>query len=83
MNNVRKYFLDKETTSNFNERKKYNSCFVELIKQYLDLYYSKIVKITDMRKKVADSLLEIVNEINEAIENKNDDEKIIFKSISL
>ena len=36
-----------------------------------------------MRKKVADSLLEIVNEINEAIENKNDDEKIIFKSISL
>lgn len=83
LNNVRKYFLDKETTPDFSERKKYNSCFVELIKQYLDLYYSKIVEITDMRKKVADSLLEIVNEINEAIENKNDDEKIIFKSISL
>lgn len=84
LNNVRLYFVDSKVTTNQTERERYNKSFVDYIKKYLDLYYSKIVDITDKRINVANRLREIIKEIDDAIENTNDTNRaILFKSISL
>lgn len=82
LNNVRLYFCDKVINPDLSTRKNYNNMFINHIKNYLDLYFEKIVPLTDQRKKVAEDLYSIIEEIDDSIACNNNSE-MIFKSISL
>ena len=83
LNNVRLYLLDNNVSPDLNTRKRYNAEFVKMIKQYLDLYYERIIDISSKRRNVADKLDKIVKEIQAEINGNNNNLRILFQSISL
>lgn len=83
LNIVRRYFIDEETNEKFEVRKKYNKLFVEYIGKYLDLYYNYVSPLCSKRDRIANDLKEIVDEINKAIKNNNNNPNILFQSISI
>lgn len=83
LNNVRRYFLDKEVTPNMETRKEYNRMFVNYIDRYLKLYSEKILPICSKRIFVAKKLARKVDSIQRAISKGSNDLKILFQSISL
>ena len=83
LNNVRLYNLDSAIISDLKRRKEYNKMFVDYINKYLELYSIYIESISTKRNFVANKLKRIVDSINRAIEQGDNDLKILFQSVSL
>lgn len=83
LNNARLYFINRDITSNMKERREYNILFVDQIKEYLELYRTHILNISNDREQVFIQLKEIVDRIEAEEKKEKPNYRILFKSISL
>ena len=83
INNVRKYYLDKDVTISLSKRKDYNSLFVKYISKYIELYFNNINIYSTKRQNIAEGLKKKVSLIQHGIEINGNNLETLFMSISL